>query len=92
MRTQGAAIHMDGARLWECTPYYARSPAAIAALFDTVYVSLYKGLGGLAGCCLAGAEEVIAEARIWRRRHGAPSSACGPMPRLDWPHSADAYP
>lgn len=70
VRERGAAVHMDGARLWECTPYYARSPAAIAALFDTVYVSFYKGLGGLAGCCLAGEEDVIAEARIWRRRHG----------------------
>lgn len=70
VRAQGAALHLDGARLWECTPYYGRSPAAIAALFDTVYVSLYKGLGGLAGCCLAGEEEVIAEARAWRRRHG----------------------
>jgi threonine aldolase len=70
VRSQGAAVHLDGARLWECTPYYDRSPAAIAALFDTVYVSLYKGLGGLAGCCLAGEEEVIAEARVWRRRHG----------------------
>lgn len=70
VRTQGAAVHMDGARLWECTPYYARSPAAIAALFDTVYVSFYKGLGGLAGCCLAGEADVIAEARLWRKRHG----------------------
>ncbi len=70
VRTQGAAVHMDGARLWECTPYYERPPAAIAALFDTVYVSFYKGLGGLAGCCLAGEEDLIAEARVWRRRHG----------------------
>ncbi len=70
VRARGAALHLDGARLWECTPHYDRSPAAIAALFDTVYVSLYKGLGGLAGCCLAGEEEVIAEARAWRRRHG----------------------
>ena len=70
VRTKGAAVHMDGARLWECTPYYERSPAAISALFDTVYVSFYKGLGGLAGCCLAGEEDVIAEARVWRRRHG----------------------
>jgi threonine aldolase len=70
VRAQGAAVHLDGARLWECTPYYGRSPAAISALFDTVYVSLYKGLGGLAGCCLAGEEEVIGEARSWRRRHG----------------------
>jgi len=70
VRRQGAAVHLDGARLWECTPYYDRSPGQIAALFDTVYVSFYKGLGGLAGACLAGAEEVIAEARVWRKRHG----------------------
>lgn len=70
VRTQGAAVHLDGARLWECTPYYERAPAEIATLFDTVYVSFYKGLGGLAGCCLAGEEDVIAEARVWRRRHG----------------------
>ncbi len=70
VRSQGAAVHLDGARLWECTPYYERTPAAIAVLFDTVYVSFYKGLGGLAGCCLAGEEDVIAEARLWRKRHG----------------------
>ncbi len=70
VRRQGAAVHLDGARIWECTPYYGRSPAEIAALFDTVYVSFYKGLGGLAGACLAGAEDVIAEARVWRKRHG----------------------
>ncbi len=70
VRSKGAAVHLDGARLWECTPYYKRPPAAIAALFDTVYVSFYKGLGGLAGCCLAGEEDLIAEARVWRKRHG----------------------
>lgn len=83
VRAQGAAVHMDGARLWESTPYYNRSPAAIAALFDTVYVSFYKGLGGLAGCCLAGEKDVIAEARLWRKRHGGtlfglwPNAAAG---------------
>lgn len=80
-RKLGAAVHLDGARLWECTPYYGRSPAEIAALFDTVYVSLYKGLGGLAGCCLAGEKKVIDEARIWRKRHG------GTLFGL-WPHAA----
>ena len=69
-RAQGAAVHLDGARLWECMPFYGRSPADICALFDTVYVSLYKGLGGLAGCCLAGTANVIGEARAWRKRHG----------------------
>lgn len=70
VRARGAAVHLDGARIWECTPFYGRSPAEISALFDTAYVSLYKGLGGLAGCCLAGEEDVIGEARVWRRRHG----------------------
>ena len=70
VRSRGAAVHLDGARIWECTPHFERTPAEIAGLFDTVYVSLYKGLGGLAGCCLAGEEDVIEEARIWRRRHG----------------------
>ena len=36
----------------------AGRPPRSRALFDTVYVSFYKGLGGLAGPCLAGEEEV----------------------------------
>ncbi len=67
---RGAATHMDGARLWESGPYYDRSYAEIAAPFDSVYVSFYKGLGGLTGAALAGPEEVIAEARVWQHRQG----------------------
>ncbi|RBY92122.1 threonine aldolase [Blastococcus sp. TBT05-19] len=69
-RQRGAAAHLDGARLWEASAGYDRSPADIAALFDTVYVSFYKGLGALAGCCLAGPDDVVAEVREWRRRLG----------------------
>jgi threonine aldolase len=69
-RERGIALHMDGARLWESGPFYARPYAEIAALFDTVYVSFYKGLGGIAGAVLAGPATVIAEARVWRGRHG----------------------
>jgi len=83
VRRQGTVVHLDGARLWECTPYYGRSPAEISALFDSVYVSFYKGLGALAGACLAGEEEVIAEARAWRKRHG------GTLFGL-WPNAASA--
>lgn len=64
------AMHMDGARLWESAPYYGRSYADIAALFDTVYVSFYKGIGGIAGAALAGPADIISEARVWLRRHG----------------------
>lgn len=67
---RGIARHLDGARLWESGPFYGRPYAEIAALFDTVYVSFYKGLGGIAGAILAGPAELIAEARVWQRRHG----------------------
>ena len=69
-REQDIILHMDGARLWECQPFYGRDYAAIAGLFDTVYVSFYKILGGLTGAILAGPEDLIAEARVWMHRHG----------------------
>jgi threonine aldolase len=69
-RATGASLHLDGARLWEAAPYYGRSHAEIAALFDSVYVSFYKGLGAMAGAVLAGDADFIAEARVWQHRHG----------------------
>jgi threonine aldolase len=82
-RDRGAAAHLDGARLWESAAGYGRPPAEIAALFDTVYVSFYKGIGALPGCCLAGPADVIAEAREWRHRMG------GTLFGL-WPNAASA--
>jgi threonine aldolase len=70
VRARDAALHLDGARIWEAAPYYGRTHAEIAGLFDTAYVSLYKGLLGLAGCVLAGPGGLLEEARVWRRRHG----------------------
>jgi threonine aldolase len=69
-RERGIALHMDGARLWEAGPYYEAPYDEIAGLFDTVYVSFYKGLGGLGGAALAGPKDVVDEARVWQRRHG----------------------
>jgi threonine aldolase len=63
-------LHLDGARLWESAPHLGHTPAEIAALADTVYVSFYKGLCGLAGAAVVGAEDVISEVRLWRSRHG----------------------
>jgi len=85
IRERGAAVHLDGARVWQVAPFYGRSYAEVCGLFDTVYVSLYKDLAGLAGAVLAGPEEVIAQARVWRRRHG------GTLPRL-FPFVAAARP
>lgn len=53
-RASGARLHLDGARLWEAAPFYDRSHAEIAALFDSVYVSFYKGLGALPEQCWRG--------------------------------------
>jgi threonine aldolase len=69
-RERGAALHLDGARLWQCTSFYGRPLHELADLFDTVYVSFYKDLGAPAGCALAGPAELIDEARIWQVRHG----------------------
>ena len=86
-RDRGAALHLDGARLWEAAPYYASSANAslsdIAALFDTVYVSFYKGLGGISGSCVAGDRDVIDEVSLWRTRHGG-------RPYMLWPYAASA--
>ena len=82
-RDRGAATHLDGARLWEATAGYERTPAEIAALFDTVYVSFYKGVGALPGCCVAGSEQDIAQIREWRQRMGGTLFAM-------WPNAASA--
>ena len=67
---RGVPLHLDGARLWESTPYLEHSLAEIAALASSVYVSFYKVLGGVSGAALAGPEDVIAEVRRWQRRLG----------------------
>ena len=86
-RERGAAVHLDGARLWEAAPFYARtarkSMRDVAQLFDTIYVSFYKGLGGLGGCCVAGDRDVIDELSVWRTRHGGRIF-------MMWPYAASA--
>jgi threonine aldolase len=69
-KARGVNFHLDGARIWEVAPWYGHSLAEIAALADTVYVSFYKGLGGMGGCVLAGPEAFIAAAKPWRNRYG----------------------
>jgi threonine aldolase len=69
-RERGVRLHLDGARIWEAQTHLGRSLPEIVALADTTYVSFYKGLEGLAGAALAGAADVVEEARRWRRRMG----------------------
>lgn len=69
-RRKEIPLHLDGARIWESQPFYGKRLDEIAALFDSVYVSFYKGLGGVAGAALAGPKELIDEARLWQHRQG----------------------
>lgn len=75
-RGQGTPFHLDAARIWEVAPWLGRSLAEIAGLADSVYVSFYKGLGGMGGCVLAGSEAFISAVRPWRTRFG------GDMPTI----------
>lgn len=71
----GVKLHLDGARIWEIEPYYQKTAgktfADIASLFDSAYVSFYKGLRSYsAGAMLLGDSELIKEAKVWQRRAG----------------------
>ncbi|MFC5510284.1 threonine aldolase family protein [Massilia jejuensis] len=69
-KARGVHLHMDGARLWEAQAGYGRSAREIAAGFDSVYVSLYKGIGGLGGAMLLGSRAFVERAAEWFRRQG----------------------
>ncbi|WP_211747784.1 beta-eliminating lyase-related protein [Paenibacillus sp. Marseille-Q4541] len=69
-RSKGIKLHLDGARLFEVMPYYQKTAAEICSLFDSVYVSFYKGIGGIAGAILAGETEFTIQSKVWKRRHG----------------------
>ena len=53
-RQEGIRLHLDGARLFVESAHTGISPAQYAALFDTVYVSLYKCFNAASGAVLAG--------------------------------------
>lgn len=58
-REQGIALHLDGARLFVAAAYDGRTPAELAAPFDTVYVSLWKCFNTGSGAMLAGPRAVV---------------------------------
>lgn len=69
-RDRGVALHLDGARLFNAAVASGTPAAELAAGFDTVMVSLSKGLSAPVGSILAGAADVITEARRTRKLLG----------------------
>ncbi|HXF30577.1 MAG TPA: threonine aldolase family protein [Solirubrobacterales bacterium] len=60
----GLRTHLDGARLLNAVVASGVSAADYAAGFETAWIDFSKGLGAPIGACLAGPDEMIAEA--WR--------------------------
>ncbi|UAK25231.1 threonine aldolase family protein [Sphingomonas nostoxanthinifaciens] len=69
-RAADVPLHFDGARLWEAAAGYGVSPARLASLADSIYVSFYKGLGGLGGALVAGSGAFVASLAAWKTRYG----------------------
>lgn len=68
--SNGLALHLDGARLWNASAATGIAEATYAEPFDTVSVCLSKGLGAPVGSVLAGPAEVISRARRYRKMFG----------------------
>ena len=69
-RAAGAAVHLDGARIFNAALALETEAATIAALADTVAFCFSKGLGAPVGSVLTGPREVIDRARPLRRQLG----------------------
>ena len=69
-RKRGIALHLDGARLFVAAAYSGRTPAQYAALFDTVYVSLWKCFNSGGGAIIAGSKATLTDMYQARRMFG----------------------
>src|SRR6478752_4596209 len=69
-RERRIGLHLDGARLFLASAYTGISPATCAALFDTVYVSLYKYFNAASGAILAGPRHLLENLYHERRMFG----------------------
>ncbi len=82
-RKQKVGLHLDGARLFIESAYSGRPVRDYTALFDTVYVSMWKYFNSSSGAVLAGPRALIADLYHTRRMFG------GGLPHA-WPFAAMA--
>jgi threonine aldolase len=67
---RGLPVHMDGARVFNAAVALGVTVADITRYCDTVMFCLSKGLGAPVGSLVAGTEEQIEQARLYRKRLG----------------------
>ena len=82
-REKGIRMHLDGARLFIASAYTGVPVAEYTALFDTVYVSLWKYFNAASGAVLAGPAKLLDGIYHLRRLFG------GGLPYA-WPFAAVA--
>jgi threonine aldolase len=82
-RERTIGLHLDGARIFLESAYTGRPVREYAALFDTVYVSLYKYFNAASGAVLAGPKALLGDLFHTRRMFG------GGLPHV-WPFAAVA--
>jgi threonine aldolase len=78
-RERGIGLHLDGARLIVASAYTGIAPADYAALFDTVYVSLWKSFSSGSGAILAGPAAELDDLYQDRRMFGGALHAGWPF-------------
>ena len=89
-RAHSIKLHLDGARLFNAPWHAGKSIAEFTALFDTVYVSLWKCFNAASGAILAGSKQFTEGLFHVRRMFG------GSLPQA-WPliavaaHYAENY-
>lgn len=66
----GLPVHMDGARIFNAAAALNTPVADLTRKCDSVQFCLSKALGAPVGSVLVGSKDLIAEARIWRKRLG----------------------
>ena len=66
----GTRVHMDGARVWNAHVATGTPLEEYGAAVDSLAVCLSKGLGAPVGSLVVGPADLVAEARVWRKRLG----------------------
>lgn len=89
-RERGIRLHMDGARLFNLPLHSTRSIHDHTALFDTVYVSLWKHFNAASGAILAGDARFIEGLFHERRMFGGALPYAWPQVALV-PRFVDSY-
>ncbi|MDH6591470.1 threonine aldolase [Variovorax sp. TBS-050B] len=76
-RRHGAAVHLDGARLYNAAVALGAAPARVAQHVDSVSLCLSKGLSAPAGAVLVGDRAMVQRARTLRRMLGGTQRQIG---------------